>query len=138
LLPRKNAYENVAFAMEAAGFSDSEIKRDVPEVLELVGIKDKANNFPNELSGGEKQRVAIARALVQRPDVIVADEPTGNVDPINAWEILRLLVKINEYGTAILLATHNKDLVDAVGRRVILLDKGKLLSDEEKGKYVLA
>ncbi len=138
LLPKKNAYENVAFAMEAAGYSEKDIRRDVPEVLELVGIAERAYNFPNELSGGEKQRVAIARALVQRPDVIVADEPTGNLDPINALEILRLLVKINEYGTAIILATHNKSLVDAVGRRVVLLDKGKIISDEEKGKYVLA
>jgi cell division transport system ATP-binding protein len=138
LLPKLNAYENVAFAMEAAGYSDREIRRDVPEVMELVGIAEQAKNFPHELSGGEKQRVAIARALVQRPDVIVADEPTGNLDPINAWEILRLLVKINEYGTAVILATHNKDLVDAVGRRVILLDRGKVVSDEEKGKYILA
>jgi cell division transport system ATP-binding protein len=138
LLPKKTAYENVAFAMEAAGYPEKDIKRDVPEVLELVGIADRARNFPHELSGGEKQRVAIARALVQRPDVITADEPTGNLDPINAWEILRLLVKINEYGTAVILATHNKDLVDAVGRRVVLLDRGKVISDEEKGKYVLA
>lgn len=138
LLPKKTAYENVAFAMEAAGYPEKDIKRDVPEVLELVGIADRARNFPHELSGGEKQRVAIARALVQRPDVITADEPTGNLDPINAWEILRLLVKINEYGTAVILATHNKDLVDALGRRVVLLDRGKVMSDEEKGKYVLA
>jgi len=138
LLPKKTAYENVAFAMEAAGYSQKEISRDVAEVLELVGITDRASNFPHELSGGEKQRVAIARALVQRPDVIMADEPTGNLDPINAWEILRLLIKINEFGTTVLLATHNKDVVDSVGRRVILLDKGKIISDEEKGKYVLA
>lgn len=138
LLPKKNAYENVAFAMEVAGYSEKDIHRDVPEVLELVGIADRARNFPHELSGGEKQRVTIARALVQRPDVIMADEPTGNLDPINAWEILRLLIKINEYGTTVLLATHNKDVVDAIGRRVILLDCGKIISDEEKGKYVLA
>lgn len=138
LLPKKTAYENVAFAMEAGGYSEKDIRRDVPEVLELVGIADRARNFPHELSGGEKQRVAIARALVQRPDVIMADEPTGNLDPINAWEILRLLVKINEYGTAVILATHNKDLVDALGRRVVLLDRGRVMSDEEKGKYVLA
>lgn len=138
LLPKKTAYENVAFAMEAGGYPEKDIKRDVPEVLELVGIADRARNFPHELSGGEKQRVAIARALVQRPDVIMADEPTGNLDPINAWEILRLLVKINEYGTAVILATHNKDLVDALGRRVVLLDRGKVVRDEEKGKYALA
>jgi cell division transport system ATP-binding protein len=138
LLPKKTAYENVAFAMEAGGYPDRDIRRDVPEVLELVGVAERAKNFPHELSGGEKQRVAIARALVQRPDVILADEPTGNLDIINAWEILRLLVKINEYGTAVVLATHNRDLVDAVGRRVVLLDRGKILSDEEKGKYVLA
>lgn len=138
LLPKKTAYENVAFAMEAGGYSEKDIKRDVPEVLELVGITEQARNFPHELSGGEKQRTVIARALVQRPDVIMADEPTGNLDPVNAWEILRLLVKINEYGTAVILATHNKDLVDALGRRVVLLDRGKVMSDEEKGKYVLA
>lgn len=138
LLPRKTAYENIAFAMEVGGYSDNDIKKDVPEVMELVGVAEQLKNFPHELSGGEKQRVAIARALVQRPDVIIADEPTGNLDPINAWEILRLLVKINEYGTAVILATHNRDLVDGVGKRVVLLDRGKILSDEEKGKYVLA
>lgn len=138
LLPKMTAYENIAFAMQAAGHPDKDIKRDVTEILELVGLADRAGNFPNELSGGEKQRVTIARALVQRPDVIVADEPTGNLDPINTWEILRLLIKINEFGMTVVLATHNKDVVDAVGRRVILLEKGKILSDEEKGKYVLA
>ncbi|MFN7088235.1 MAG: cell division ATP-binding protein FtsE, partial [Candidatus Paceibacteria bacterium] len=112
LLAQKTAYENVAYAMEVAGRSDSEIKRDVPQVLELVGLQDKANNFPHQLSGGEKQRVAIARALVQRPDVIVADEPTGNLDPINTWEIIKLLLKINELGTTVLLATHNKDIIN--------------------------
>jgi cell division transport system ATP-binding protein len=138
LLPKLTAYENVAFAMEVAGYSDADIERDVTEVLELVGLRDRAKNFPHELSGGEKQRVTIARALVQRPDVIVADEPTGNLDPINTWEILRLLLKINEFGMTVILATHNRDVVDAVGKRVILLEKGKILSDEEKGKYILA
>jgi len=138
LLANKTAYENVAYAMEVAGRPEKDIRRDVPQVLELVGLGDRANNFPHALSGGEKQRVAIARALVQRPDVIVADEPTGNLDPINTWEIIKLLVKINEFGTTVVLATHNKEIVDSLGRRVIILDQGKLIRDEEKGTYIMA
>lgn len=137
LLPQKTAFENVAFAMEAAGASDIEVAETVPDVLDLVGLKEKFHNFPHELSGGEKQRVAIARALVNRPEVIMADEPTGNLDPINTWEIVRLLVKINELGTTVILATHNKEIVDDLGRRVVTLDKGEIISDEEKGKYVI-
>src|SRR3989344_2717342 len=110
LLPNKTAYENIAFAMQVVGKSEAEIKSDVSKVLDLVGLKDKAGNFPKELSGGEKQRVAIARALVHRPSVIVADEPTGNLDPINTWDIIRLLVKINELGTTVILATHDKEI----------------------------
>jgi cell division transport system ATP-binding protein len=137
LLPDKTAYENIAYAMEVAGRSDSEIKRDVSQVLELVGIADKAGNFPQQLSGGEKQRVTIARALVQRPDVIMADEPTGNLDPINTAEIIRLLLKINEFGTTVILATHNKEIVDALERRVVILEQGKVVRDELEGKYVM-
>ena len=137
LLPDHTAYENVAYAMEVAGVDDQYISRDVPQVLELVGLQNRAKNFPHELSGGEKQRVAIARALVQRPDMIVADEPTGNLDPLNTLEIMKLLLKINELGTTVLLATHNKEVVDSLERRVIILEQGKLVRDEEKGKYVI-
>ncbi len=135
LLPNKTVFENVAFAMEAAGKLDEEIQEDVPQAIALVGLQEKAQNFSQELSGGEKQRVAIARALVQRPEIILADEPTGNLDPIYAWEIIRLLVKINELGTSVILATHNKEIVDALGRRVITMEDGKIAHDEEKGKY---
>lgn len=137
LLPVKTAYENVAFAMEAAGRRNEEIEEDVPQVLELVGLKTKMQNFPHQLSGGEKQRVAIARALVNRPDVILADEPTGNLDPINSWEIIKLLQKINGLNTTVILATHNKEVVNSIDKRVIVLDQGKVISDQEKGKYLL-
>ncbi|OHA05822.1 MAG: cell division ATP-binding protein FtsE [Candidatus Sungbacteria bacterium RIFCSPLOWO2_01_FULL_47_10] len=137
LLPARTAYENVAFALEAAGKSDEEIDHDVPQALELVGLMDKAWNFPHELSGGERQRVAIARAIVVRPDVIVADEPTGNLDPINKWDIIKLLEKINGLGTTIVLATHDKEVIDSLQRRVVTLDKGKVVRDEQRGKYVL-
>lgn len=137
LLPAKTAYENVAYAMEVAGRPEEEIKRDVPQVLGLVGLEEKQKNFPHELSGGEKQRVAIARALVQRPEVIVADEPTGNLDPVNTAEIVRLLLKINEFGTTVILATHNKEIVDSLKKRVIILDKGRMVSDTSEGTYTL-
>jgi len=137
LLPNKNAYENVAFALEVAGRPEEEIREFVPKILELVGLKDKMNNFPKELSGGEMQRVAIARALIHNPDVLVADEPTGNLDPITSQEIIRLLLIINEMGTTVILATHNKDIINNLERRVILLENGKIIRDEEKGKYIL-
>ena len=137
LLPNKTAFENVEFAMESAGAKDSDIREDVPEALGLVGLLDKADNFPHELSGGEKQRVAIARALVNRPEVIMADEPTGSLDPITSIDIIKLLLKINELGTTIILATHNKEVVDELGRRVITMEKGEVVRDEEKGKYVI-
>lgn len=135
LLGSKTVFENVAFAMEASGRTDKEIHEDVPQALALVALQDKAHRFPQELSGGEKQRVAIARALVQRPEIMLADEPTGNLDPIHTWEIIRLLVKINELGTPVVLATHNKGIVDALGRRVVTLEDGKITHDIEKGKY---
>ena len=138
LLPNKTAYENVAFAMEVAGRSERDIKSDVPKVLDLVGLKDKAGSFPRELSGGEKQRVAIARALVHRPSIIVADEPTGNLDPINTWDIVRLLLKINELGTTVILATHNKEIINALERRVVSLENGAVTRDENPGRYVLS
>lgn len=137
LLPTKNAFENVAFAMEAAGRPQSEIKEMVPQVLEMVGLSDKLANFPHELSGGEKQRVAIARAMVNRPEVIIADEPTGNLDPFHSAEIIALLKKINELGTTLILATHEKDIVNDLEKRVITLDRGRVIRDEEKGKYIL-
>lgn len=137
LLPAKTAYENVAFAMEVAGKSDEEINEDVGQVLELVGLADKLGNFPFQLSGGEKQRVAIARALVNRPDVILADEPTGNLDPINTWEILKLLQKINGLGTTVIFASHDKEIINAIDKRVVVLDKGEVISDQEKGKYLV-
>lgn len=137
LIPNKTVYENIAFAMEASGRSDSEIASDVPHVLELVDIGHKIWNFPNELSGGERQRVAIARAIVNQPDIVIADEPTGNLDPTNTFEIIRILQKINELGTTILLTTHNKGVVDTVKGRVITMEKGKVIRDDKGGKYML-
>lgn len=137
LLPTKTAYENVAYIMEIMGAKDKEIARDVPEVLEIVGLSHVANNFPKELSGGEKQRVAIARALIHRPQVIVADEPTGNLDPYHVKDIMDLFRKIYELGTTIILATHHKEIVNRLGRRVITLENGKIIRDEEKGRFIL-
>ncbi|MFA6797328.1 MAG: cell division ATP-binding protein FtsE [Candidatus Paceibacterota bacterium] len=137
LLTNKTVYENVAFAMEVSGRSDDEIESDVPHVLDLVDLTHKAFSFPNELSGGEKQRVAIARAIVNQPDIIIADEPTGNLDPINTHEIIQILKKINELGTTIILTTHNKGVIDLLGKRVISMDKGKIIRDDREGKYVM-
>lgn len=137
LLPTKNVYENVAFALEVAGKPEHEIRELVAEVLDLVGIADKGRHFINQLSGGEKQRVAIARAMVNRPDVIIADEPTGNLDPLNTMGILNLLTKINEMGTTVILATHSKDMVNQLRKRVLLLEDGRLIRDEENSKYQL-
>ncbi|HJN63030.1 MAG TPA: cell division ATP-binding protein FtsE [Candidatus Paceibacterota bacterium] len=137
LLPNKTAYENIAFAMEVAGKSDEEIESDVPHVLELVDLTEKAWNFPHELSGGEKQRLAIARAIINQPEVVIADEPTGNLDPINTQEIVQILKKINDLGTTVILTTHNKGVVDSLGRRVITLDMGKVVRDDKSGKYTL-
>ncbi|MBU4348202.1 cell division ATP-binding protein FtsE [Patescibacteria group bacterium] len=138
LLPTKTAYENIAFALEVDGKPQSEIKEFVPQILDMVGLSEHAFNFPNELSGGEKQRIAIARALIHRPLLLIADEPTGNLDPLNATEIIRLLLKINELGTTVILVTHNKDIVDSLHKRVITMDNGRIIRDEEKGKYSLA
>ena len=137
LLPTKNIYENIAFALEVAGKSDEDIRADVPHVLELVGLAEKIWNFPHELSGGEQQRVAIARALVNQPDVLIADEPTGNLDPINAHDIVEILKRINDLGTTVLLTTHNKMVVDSVGRRVVTMDQGRVVRDDPHGAYVL-
>jgi cell division transport system ATP-binding protein len=137
LLPNRTAHENVAFAMEASGRDLEEISEIVPQVLDLVGLGERAANLPHELSGGEKQRVAIARALVNHPDVIIADEPTGNLDPLNTWDVIRLLLKINELGTTVILATHDREIIDNLGKRVISMDKGKIVKDDENGKYVI-
>ena len=137
LIPNKTAYENIAFAMEASGRSDAEIASDVPHVLELVDLGHKIWSFPHELSGGEKQRVAIARAIVNQPDIIIADEPTGNLDPVNTYEIVRILKKINEMGTTVILTTHNKGVIDHVGGRVLTMEKGKIIRDDKDGKYAL-
>ncbi len=137
LLPNKTVYENISFAMEMSGRCDDEICSDVPHVLELVDLSHKAYNFPHELSGGEKQRVAIARAIVNQPDIIIADEPTGNLDPINTNEVIQILKKINDLGTTIILTTHNKGVIDSLGKRVLTMEKGKIVRDDKSGKYVL-
>ncbi|MCH8049163.1 cell division ATP-binding protein FtsE [Patescibacteria group bacterium] len=138
LLPRKTAHENVAFALEVAGKSRGRINQVVPQVLKIVGLGDKASRYPSQLSGGEQQRVSIARALVHQPKILLADEPTGNLDTIHAHEILQLLKKINEYGTTIVLVTHNRDIVNALKKRVITLQDGQIASDIERGKYILS
>lgn len=137
LLPHKTAYENIAFAMEAAGRNNEDIASDVPQVLDLVGLQDKMDSYPHELSGGQKQRVAIARAIVNQPDLIIADEPTGNLDPINTYEIVQILKKINDYGTTVMLTTHNKGVVDSLGGRVITMEDGKITRDDDDGQYSL-
>lgn len=137
LLPKKTAWENVAFAMEALGKDDEEIVTDVPHVLDLVDLGNKMWNFPNEMSGGEKQRLAIARAIVNQPDVIIADEPTGNLDPVNTYDVIQILKKINDLGTTVLLTTHNKGVIDSLGRRVITMERGRIVRDDREGKYVI-
>lgn len=135
LLPEKTAYENVAFALEVVEASGKEIRKKVPQVLERVGLSHKADAKPSELSGGEQQRVALARALVNEPDVLVADEPTGNLDPDTSWEIMKLLSDINKRGTTVVVATHARELVNTMRKRVLQLDKGRLVRDEERGVY---
>ena len=137
LLPNKTVYENIAFTMEAAGRTDEEIESDVPHVLALVDLSPKIWNFPRELSGGEKQRVAIARALVNEPDVIIADEPTGNLDPANTYDVVQILKKINDLGTTVILATHNKGIIDSLNRRVVAMDRGRVVRDDRTGKYFM-
>lgn len=137
LLPQKTVYENIAYALQVIGASDQEIQRDVLQVLGVVGLREREKNFPAELSGGEKQRVAIARALIHRPDVIVADEPTGNLDPYHTTDIINLLLKINEFGTTVILATHDKEVINSLAKRVITLEEGRVIRDEEKGRFIL-
>lgn len=137
LLPKKTVAENVAFALEVAGASAKRIREVVPQVLKIVNLHDRADRYPRQLSGGEQQRVAIARALAHKPKIIVADEPTGNLDTINAHEIINLLKKINEFGTTVVLVTHNREVVNHLRRRVITLKDGCIISDEEEGRYRL-
>ncbi|MDQ5971530.1 MAG: Cell division ATP-binding protein FtsE [Patescibacteria group bacterium] len=137
LLSNKNAYENIAFAMEAIGATDEEIATDVPHVLDLVDLGHRIKHFPHQLSGGEKQRLAIARAIITKPELIIADEPTGNLDPLNANEVVEILKKINKLGTTVILTTHNRNVVDSIGGRVITLEKGRLIRDDKDGKYMI-
>jgi len=137
LLPKKTVYENVAFALEVSGYPSREIRQSVPQILDIVGLSNKMASYPHEISGGEQQRAAIARALVHRPALIIADEPTGNLDPISAWGIIQLLLKINKLGTTVVLATHDKDIVNNVKRRVITLDQGRIIRDHSKGRYAI-
>ncbi|MEK7542813.1 MAG: cell division ATP-binding protein FtsE [Patescibacteria group bacterium] len=137
LLSKKTVFENVSFALEVAGRPQREINEFVPQVIEMVGLVGKERNFPAELSGGERQRVAIARAMINRPDLIIADEPTGNLDPLNTWEVIKILLKINEMGSTVLLATHDKEIVNTLGQRVITLDNGQVVRDEEHGRFLI-
>ena len=137
LLPNMTVAENIAYVMKVIGSPDAEISRDVARILEIVELESKASNFPSELSGGESQRVAIARALIHRPEVVLADEPTGNLDPYHTLDILKLLLKINEMGTTVMLATHNRDIINKLKKRVVTLEKGKVVRDEEKGRFAL-
>lgn len=138
LLPKKTVFENVAFALEVAGEKSNRIREIVPHVLKIVGLAEKADRYPKQLSGGEQQRVSIARALVHRPKIIVADEPTGNLDAITAREIMELFTRINAFGTTVILVTHDRDIVNGLHKRVITLKDGKVVQDAEKGKYLLS
>lgn len=135
LLPKLNVYENVAFALEVIEESPKAIRKKVMEVLDLVGLKHKVRSYPNELSGGEQQRVSIARSIVNSPKIVIADEPTGNLDPETSWGIMELFEKINDRGATIVMATHNKEIVNATRRRVIAIENGKIVRDEAKGEY---
>ncbi|KKT87913.1 MAG: Cell division ATP-binding protein FtsE [Candidatus Moranbacteria bacterium GW2011_GWC2_45_10] len=137
LLPQKTVFENVAYALEVAGETNEEIAEKVPEILDIVGMSNKMEKYPHQLSGGEKQKVSLARALVHNPQVILADEPSGNLDPVSTWEIMQLLLKINSLGTTVILATHNKEIVDKIAKRVISMEFGKVARDEVKGKYII-
>ncbi len=134
LLSNKTAYENIAFAMEAVGKTDEEIKSDVPHVLELVDLSHRFNHFPHQMSGGEQQRLAIARAIINQPELIIADEPTGNLDPVNTHEIVQILKKINDLGTTVILTTHNRGVIESVDKRVITMENGKIIRDSKHSK----
>lgn len=136
LLKDRNVYENVAFAQRVVSVPGREIKRNVPQVLSTVGLAEKYSSRPSELSGGEQQRVAVARAIINKPPILLADEPTGNLDPKNSWDIMKLLEKINRNGTTVLVVTHNREIVNAMQKRVITMKKGVILADQEKGEYI--
>lgn len=135
LLPNKTVYENVAFAMEILSAKPREIRQEVPMILSMVGLSDKSKHYPNQLSGGEQQRVSIARAMINNPPLLIADEPTGNLDPDTSWEIMKLLRQINRRGTTILMATHDKEIVNTMRRRVVTLEQGRIVRDHDKGGY---
>ncbi|MFH1326009.1 MAG: ATP-binding cassette domain-containing protein [Candidatus Falkowbacteria bacterium] len=137
LLPKKTLFENVAFAMQVSGHVPSQINKIVPQMLKLVSLEHKMNRYPSQVSGGEQQRVVIARSLVHRPKILLADEPTGNLDSINAADIISLLERINKLGTTVILVTHNKEVVNSLRRRVVTIDGGKVISDQKIGKYIL-
>ena len=138
LLTNKTAFENVAFAMEVSGSAREDIENDVPQILSIVGLKDKSSQFPDQLSGGERQRLAIARAMIHRPKILLADEPTGNLDLVNSYDVVKLLLKLNEIGTTIMLATHDTNIVNRIGKRVVSMDGGKIIRDQEVGgKYII-
>jgi len=137
LLPKKTVFENIAFALQVCGVGSNRIREVIPQVLKIVGLEGKENRYPKNLSGGEQQRVAIARALVHRPKILLADEPTGNLDTVTTHEIVDLLLKINEFGTTVVLVSHNKEVVNFVKKRVITLEEARIISDQEKGKYII-
>jgi cell division transport system ATP-binding protein len=137
LLPNRTVFENVAFALEIVGMSNHEIQRTVPKVLDVVNLRGKEKNMPQELSGGERQRVAIARAIVRQPKILIADEPTGNLDPKHAWDVMKVLEKINRFGTTVLLTTHNQEIVNKLKRRVVTIQNGKISSDRANAEYKL-
>lgn len=135
LLPNRTVFENVALSLEISGHSNREIRQNVPRILELVGLREKEKSFPRQLSGGERQRVAIARAMVRQPKILIADEPTGNLDSKNTWEIVKLLLKINKFGTTVVLITHSQEIVNRLNMRVITLDEGEIINDVEHGGF---
>ncbi len=137
LLSTKTVYENISYVMAVKGIKDKKICQEIPKILELTGLKEKAQNFPQELSGGEQQRLAIARAIVNQPDLVIADEPTGNLDPYNTYEVISLLKKINEMGKTVILATHDKEIINKLGRRVVTLEEGRKIRDDKEGKFIL-
>lgn len=137
LLPAKTVYENVAYIMLVEGRESEEIVREVPKVLEAIGLAEKTNNFPRELSGGEQQRLAVARAIVNHPDIIIADEPTGNLDPYNTYEVVMLLEKVNKAGKTVILLTHDREIINKLGKRVITIENGKIIRDEKKGRFII-
>lgn len=137
LLSKKTVYENVAYIMQVEGKENEEIESEVLKVLDVIGLRDKINNFPDQLSGGEQQRLAFSRAIINNPDIVIADEPTGNLDPYNTYEVVSLLQKINKTGKTVILATHDREIINKLGKRVITLEDGKILRDEAEGRFII-